>query len=254
MKKSLLFLGLSIILAFSLIGCDRLGFFTKTVEGSGEVVIEKRDLSGFNKIEANGDFELYVTQLNTGVEVHAESNLMKYIRTYVQDQTLFVEIADTDGSSINLMPLEPIRVYVRLVRIRGLSGSGGVFVTTSQLLAEGAELDIALSKKSNGYINAIRTGTLTVDLSGESDLRVRDGQVTEQFITAGDGSIYTADWLKSDTTEIKLSGGSEATIWAVDTFQVDLSDGSMAYYYGSPLNLNEVRNTGGSDYISRGNR
>ncbi len=254
MKKMKLFLFLAIAIGISLTGCDRFAFFTETVEGSGEVVIEKRDLKGFNKIEANGEFELYVTQLNTGVEVHAESNLIKYVRTYVQEQTLFVEITDAEGKSINLMPLEPIRVYVKLVRVQSINVSNGVFLTTSQLLAEGSELSLSLTNDSQGYVNAIRTDTLRIKLSDDSELRVRDGQVSEQIITASNGSTYTADWLKSATTEIQLNNSSEATIWAVDTFQVDLSEGSTAYYYGSPINLNEVKNTGGSDYISRGNR
>ena len=53
--------------------------------------MEHRDLPVYNSIEAHGDIEVYVTQLNTGVEVHAESNLIKYVRTYVEDQTLIVK-------------------------------------------------------------------------------------------------------------------------------------------------------------------
>jgi hypothetical protein len=244
-----------ILLAASLItGCDAINLFTQTVEGSGEVVIEKRDLPEFNKIEARGDFELYVTQLNTGVEVHAEDNLMKYVQTYVQDQTLFVEIVDTDGSNINLMPLEPIRVYVKLVRIKGIVLAEGAELTSSQLVAEDAEINLSLSGGSVGYINAIRTGKLDVNLSGGSELTIRDGQVAEQTITASGVSNYIAERVKSEITAINLSGGSESTIWAEDTFELALSGGSMAYYYGSPVNLTELENSGGSDYISKGER
>lgn len=68
-------------------------------------------------------------------------------------------------------------------------------------------------------------------LSGGSESQVIDGQVAEQHTTADAGSIYTVEWLKrSDLTEIALSDSSEATIWAEDTFNVDLSGGSMVYY------------------------
>lgn len=253
-EKILLLISLSLITTISMAGCFIVDLFPQTIEGSGKVVIEKRELPLFNKIEAKGDFELYVTQLNTGVEVHAENNLMKYAHTYVRDQMLVEEITDTDGSSINLMPLEPIRVYVKLVRIKGISLSQGAELTSSQLIAEDKEIDLSLSGGSVGYINAIRTGTLHVDLSDESELRVIDGQVSEQRIGASGGSHYTAEWLKSEVTEISLSCGSEATIWAEETFNLDLTDGSMAYYYGSPVNLNEIQSTGGSNYISRGER
>ena len=251
MKKSLSLLFV-LFVALSITSCGVMKVFAETVEGSGEVIVEHRDLPVYNSIEAHGDIELYVTQLNTGVEVHAESNLIKYVRTYVEDQTLIVKIADSDGNDINLKPLEPIRVYVKLVRIKEVSLYDGVILTSSQLVADGGEINVFLSGESWGYINAIRTGTLHVSLSGGSELQVIDGQVTEQYISASDESIYTADWLRSETTEIQLSDNSEATIWAEDTFNVNLSGGSMAYYYGSPVNLNEVRTSGDSDYISRG--
>jgi predicted small secreted protein len=252
MQKRILLIILILTVGLSLAGCNILDFFVKTVEGSGEPTVEKRDLPSFNAIEASGDFELFITQLEDGLEVHAESNLMKYIRTYVEDQVLIVEIADTDGSSIIIHPLEPILVYVNLPQIESISLSGGVEMTSSQLLAEDAQIDLAFSGGSVGSVNAIRTGDLYVNLSGGSELQVIDGQVDEQYIQASGASVYTADWLKSDITEIELSGGSQATIWAVESFNVDLSGGSLAYYYGSPVQLNEVRSSGGSDYISRG--
>ncbi len=252
MKKSLTLVIIFVLSALALASCNPINFLIKTVEGSGEMIVEKRDLPMYNAIEAHGDFELYVTQLDAGVEVHAESNLMKYVRTYVEGQTLVVEIADTDGSSINIKPLEPIQVYVQLVKLNSISLSGGVEMTSGQLLAENAKVDLTFSGGSWGTVNAIRTGTLTVYLSGESTLQVVDGQVDEQFIEASGESSYTADWLKSEVTEIQLSGGSEATIWAEEIFNVDISGGSMAYYYGSPVHLNELRSSGGSDYISRG--
>jgi predicted small secreted protein len=251
-KKSLTLVIIIVLLAVTLTSCNPLSFLIKTVEGSGEMIVEKRDLPMYNAIEAHGDFELFITQLDTGVEVHAESNLMKYVRTYVEDQTLVVEIADTDGSSINLKPLEPIKVYVKLVKVNSLALSGGVEMTSGQLLADDAKIDLSFSGGSKGIINAVRTGTLTISLSGESNLQVVDGQVEEQHIQASGESSYTADWLKSEVTEIQLSGSSEATIWAEETFNVNLSGGSLAYYYGSPVHLNELRNSGGSDYISRG--
>lgn len=253
-KNHLRRITLTLFIMMTLTGCTLAGIFAKTVEGSGEVVVEKRDLPAFTAIRAHGEIELYLTQLDSGVEVHAEGNLMKYVRTYVQEQTLVVEIADTDGGAINLKPLAPIEVYVRFEKLNSLTLSAGVKMTSSQLVAEDARIDLSLSGGSLGSINALRTGTLQVMLSGGSQLEVIDGQVTDQFISASDGSSYTADWLKSEATEIKLSRGSEAAIWAVDTFNVDLSGGSTAYYYGSPTHLNEVRNSGGSDYISQGER
>jgi len=245
---------IAFLIAMLLSGCSVANIFIKTVQGSGEVVVEKREVESFSKIEAHGDLELFVTQVEPGIEIHAESNLMKYIQTYVEDQTLIVEIADTDGASINLQPLEPIQVYVMLTKITDLQLSGSVDLKAGQLIAEEMNMNLTLSGESTAKINAVRTGKLDINLSGASELEIVDGQVSEQFVEASGESLYLAEWLKSENTNMLLSGNSEATIWAEESFEVDLSGGSTAYYYGSPNELSEIKNTGGSDYISKGER
>ncbi len=252
MKRQSIILTLVLLSALILTGCETLGIGVKTVEGSGDVIVEKREVASFNQMVVDGGIEVYFTQLNEGIEVHAESNLSKYVHTRVENQTLYVELADTDGGDIVVANLEPIRVYVNTIRINNISLSGGAELTSSQILAEDAELNLTLSEGSVGYINAVRTGSLYVTLSEGSELKIVDGQVTEQIITASDGSTYMAEWLKSETCELEFSDGSEATIWATNTLSVDLTGGSMVYYYGSPENLNEIKNSSGSDYISKG--
>jgi hypothetical protein len=252
MKRSVLVIIIVLVVSLLMTGCSALDVFVDRVPGSGELIVEHRELPAFNSINASGDIQLFLTQLDKGVEVHAESNLLKYIRTYVEDQTLVIEIAKADGSSVIIEPFETIVVYVQFDRIKDISLAGGVEMTSSQLVAEGAEINLSLYEDCHASINALRTDILHVSLSGGSDLEIVDGQVLEQYIAASEDSTYTADWVKSDITEITLSDGSEATIWAEETFSVDISGGSIAYYYGSPVNLTEVRNRGDSDYISRG--
>ena len=254
MRKLTILVSLILIAALSLTGCDIVNLFIKTVVGSGELVIEEREVTSFSKIDAGGGVELLITKGNNGIEVNAESNLMKYIRTYVEGETLFVEIADTDGGSINLQPLEPIRVSVQFSKITGVSLSGGVNLASEELTVEDMQIDVAMSGGSVAKIDAVHTDKLNVTLSGGSELSITEGEVTKQFIEASGGSVYLADWVQSEVTELMLSGGSEATVWAEETLEIDLSGGSMAYYYGSPNNLNEIGNSGGSDYISKGER
>lgn len=252
MKKGILLTIIALVASVLMTGCSVFDIFVERVEGSGEMIVEHRELPSFNSIKASGDIQLFITQIDSGIEVHAESNLLKYVRTYVEDQTLIIEIATADGSSIIIEPFEPILVYVQFARVKDISLSDGVVMTSSQLVAEGAEINLSLNKNCEGSINALRTDILHVSLSGGSDLQIVDGQVVEQYITASEDSTYIAEWVKSEITEIALSDNSEATIWAEEIFNVDLTGGSVAYYFGSPVNLIEVRNKGGSDYISRG--
>ena len=254
MKKAAFIMTLSLIIVLTLTGCDIVNLFVNTVIGSGELVVEEREVTSFSKIDASGNLELYVTKSNTGIEVNAESNLMKYIHTFVEGETLFVEIADTDGGSINLQPLEPIQVFVEFTKITDVSLHGGVQMESKELVAEEMQININMSGGSTAKIDAILTENLNMTLSGGSNLNVTEGKVTNQIIKASGGSEYMADWVQSVVTELIFSGGSEGTIWAEETLELALSGGSIVYYYGSPNNLDEIRSSGGSDYISKGER
>ena len=188
-RTKMKFVVAALLLSVVLSGCAVANIFLKTVHGSGEVVVEERDVETFSKIEAHGDLELFVTQMEPGIiEVQAESNLMKYIHTYVEDQTLIVEIADTDGASINLQPLEPIKVHVMLTKITDVLLTGSVDLKAGQLIAEELQMNLTLSGESTAKINAVRSGTLDIKLSGASELEIVDGQVSEQFIEASGGT------------------------------------------------------------------
>jgi hypothetical protein len=251
-KRSMMIIAIILLASLPLSGCDALGIGIEKVDGSGDVIVEPRDLPGFTNINVEAGVEVYLTQLNEGVEVHAESNLLKYIQTTVEDQTLHIKIQDPDGGRVVLANLEPIRIYIKTIRIRSISLSGGAELTSSQLLAEDAEINLTLTDGSEGYINAVRTDALYVSLTDGSELEIVDGDVPDQFIEASDGSYYMAEWLNSEMCELELKDGSEATVWATDTLSVNLTGGSMVYYYGSPGTIDEVRSSGGSDYVSRG--
>ncbi len=126
--------------------------------------------SSFSKIDAGGNLEVHISKKYTGIEVNAESNLMKYIHTYVEGETLFVEIADTDGSHIILQPLESIKVFVEFEKITDISLHGGAEMASEALIAEGVEVRVDLSGGSEAIIDEITSEDLTVNLSGGSDI------------------------------------------------------------------------------------
>ena len=63
--------------------------FFKGVKGSGVTKIEKREVAGFKKIEVSGAIEVEITaQKDFSVEVEADDNLLEYVKTEVEGETL----------------------------------------------------------------------------------------------------------------------------------------------------------------------
>ncbi|HNQ14330.1 MAG TPA: DUF2807 domain-containing protein, partial [Pyrinomonadaceae bacterium] len=74
------------------------------VRGSGNIVTQKRDLSGFSKIDAGGAYEIeIVAQKDFSVEVQGDDNLIEFVKTEVHGDTLEI----SKGSvSMNMRDLE----------------------------------------------------------------------------------------------------------------------------------------------------
>src|SRR5688572_24579099 len=103
---------------FMLSGCG-----LKTVEGSGNVVVEQREVSGFSAVSMSGFGELIIQQ--TGKEslsITADDNLLPLLTSKVQGNQLVL------GADAILNPTQPVvyRLEVGQLNSIGLSGSGTV--------------------------------------------------------------------------------------------------------------------------------
>ena len=90
-----------LLLTLSLTSCNGNLNLIDGIEGSGNVITEKRKIeASFTKIQASTGVEVILEQGSpTEVEVEVDDNLMKYIVTKVENGTLIVKI---DGD-INTM-------------------------------------------------------------------------------------------------------------------------------------------------------
>ena len=111
----------ALFLTLSLASCNANLNLGDGIDGSGNVVTEKRTIEApFTKIDASTGVEVIVEQgATTEVEVEVDDNLMEHIVTRVENGTLIVKI---DGN-INTMESAIVRVSTKT--IEGLESSSG---------------------------------------------------------------------------------------------------------------------------------
>ena len=69
-----------------------------TIQGSGDVITESRDVSGFDSVSLSGIGRVIITQGDDeSLTIETDDNLMKYITSEVRDGTL--ELGDTDNAN-----------------------------------------------------------------------------------------------------------------------------------------------------------
>jgi hypothetical protein len=107
-----------------------LGF--QTVNGSGKVIDEAREVSGFDQVEVCCGMELYLTQGNReSLRIQADDNFMEEIETRIVNGRL--EIGYRQETNVSYRPSQPVRLYLSAVELQAVSISGGALFNTESI-------------------------------------------------------------------------------------------------------------------------
>ena len=190
-----------------------------SVQGSGNIQTEKRNLADFNAIEVGGAVEVeVVAQKDFSVEVEADDNLLQFIKTEVSGDTLKI------STEKHFSTRNPIRVRISAPDIENLEVSGA----------------------SKLALLNLKNDSLRVDASGASKIKV-DGETKNLEIELSGASRLDAENLKSENADVDASGASNATIYVSNDLNADLSGASSVNYSGNPKNT--VKKTSGASSV-----
>lgn len=246
------------------------------VTGSGRVVSESRDVSGFTQIALAGIGDVIVTQgEEISLVIEAEDNLIPYFETKVRGSTLTISLYDR-YRAVTLRPTRPVKFHLTLPEIEAvtLAGSGNIIagdlqgtdfkitlagsgnITTGDLSA--AQLNIQLAGSGDISLGTVTTErvtsttagsgnitfagleaeTIEVTIAGSGNVNLK-GEVTRQGLKILGSGDYTAGDLQSQEASVLVSGSGDVRVWATRSLEVTLLGSGNVLYYGSPrLSLN----------------
>jgi hypothetical protein len=204
--------------------------------GSGDVVTENREVSGFNEIDLAGQGRVEIVFGDSeSLVIEAEDNLMRYLTSDVRGETLVL------GTTENIAPTEDVVYAVTATSLEALVVSG-----SGEILAPDAGSDV-----------------LTVDVSGSGDIFMTDMEV-DQLVTSIGGSGYievtgvvddlvatisgsgelNAEALSADTATVAISGSGDAVVNVSDTLMAEISGSGSIEYLGSPSVESDISGSG----------
>lgn len=191
------------------------------IKGSGNFVTEKRQVSDFTKVDVSGAFEVeIIAQKDFAVEVDADDNLLKIIKTEVKGDTLEI------GRDKSFSSRHRIKIRVYAPNIEDLDVSGASKINLVNINNE--SLNIETSGASSVKIKG-QTENLTLDMSGASQIEAKD--------------------LSAKQVSVDGSGASQANIFVSETLSADLSGASQVKYSGNPTEIN--KNTSGGSCLKQ---
>ena len=212
-------------------------FSPRLVRGSGDVVVEDRNVSGFDRILVTGAGRLILTQGDSeSLSIETDDNLMEYIKTEVVGDTLEIGFEDdvvlsSNGGGIGLDPTDGFIFRISVIDLQEISISGAADIEMEKIKTD--QLDIDLSGAGLVAIDDLDASTLNVHISGAGDVNVV-GRVVSQVVMLSGLGRYQAFNLESQEASVTISGAGGAEVWVTESLDVSISGAGDVKYYGSP--------------------
>lgn len=235
MKRTLFFL-------FAILGLfSSCRFFDNMngIEGNGKMKTENRHVDSFNSIEAGGNFEVHITQGPfTDIRIETDENLMEYIEIETAGDVLRIKTRQNH----NIDPTGKAKVFVSAPVYKRLEASGASNLISETTLSSPDGLDLDLSGASNVKLD-LKTPQIQADLSGASTANLK-GEAKRVNVIASGASNFNCYDLLTESTDLNLSGASNAEVFASVELKAEASGASDAKYKGNPTVNQNVSGAG----------
>ena len=238
--KNLILYSFVIILSVSYTSCRKLVM----LDGNHHQMTETRQLVPFTKVVNEGQFNVIIIEDSISEAiVEAESNLIPYIRTVVNGNTLIID------SRENLEPNLPMTVYVRTPEVNSIELSGSGTITADTLVGDNVEVKISGSGNINASIRAnlvdiliSGSGDMWLDaesqivyskISGSGTINLSGSTKNGDFKISGSGNINSYEFVQ-DELNSEISGSGNMYVNVIDYLKVKISGSGSVYYIGTP--------------------
>lgn len=228
-----------LLLTLSLTSCNGNLNLIDGIEGSGNVITEKRNIEPpFTKIQASTGVEVVLEQgAPSEIEVEVDDNLMKYIVTKVENGTLIVKI---DG---NINTMENAIIRVKTKTIEGLESSSGASIKTINKLSG---TSLTLKTSSGSTIQAdLEFEKVSCESTSGSEIKV-SGKTLTLNTKSSSGSDIEAQDLAANEIFAQSTSGSNTTVNPIVLLNAKASSGSSIDYVKKPKKVMKEETSGGS--------
>lgn len=210
----------------------------KEIVGSGNISAETRDVKDFNRIIFNGSGNLFISLSDkNSVKLEGEDNILPFITTEVNENTLQINFKDTKK---NFKATKPINIFVTTKKIQEIHLSGSGTISSQHLNFD----DLKFSISGSGSVDASVSGKKLISvLSGTGNFDIK-GSVDSQEVWINGSGIYNGLGLSSAVANIKVSGSGKVYVNAKDNLDVRISGAGTVYYLGDPTINQSISGSG----------
>ena len=211
-----------------------------SVRGSGNVVTQTREVSGFDSIQVDYPARVLISQGSAEtLKVEAEDNVLPGLKTEVKGKELRIYYKSSDGKHVNPTKMAVITITVKELTALNFSSAGESTVENLQ----SDDLSVSLTGAGNVRLNQIDVQNLDVHLSGAGSTTASGTGGDLNVNISGFGGFNGKDF-KTNTAEINISGAGSATVAVDEKLDATISGAGSVTYYGSPQVTKHISGVG----------
>lgn len=171
------------------------------VRGSGNRVLQNRNIGPFTSIETEGAFTIEVTcQKALRLEVEGDDNILPLVTAEISNNVL--RLKNTQSYSVN----RPVTFRIYVPNLEGLSVSGAGKIDIKEMKNDKFDIDASGAP----YITvAGNTGVVNIESSGAGTIDTNKLRAARGVVESNGTSVI--DLSVSDELDVKVSGPSTVT-------------------------------------------
>lgn len=208
------------------------------VEGSGNVVEEQREVSGFSRLIVQGPLHVRVEAADAErVVVRADDNVAPLIETKLLGGTLVVGVRA--GAAFRTRTDVQVRVSARRLDGVVLRGSGDVRFDR----VDTDVFEATLQGSGDIVVDALRANAVAVSIAGNGDVRIKGAADSLGVVVDGSGDLFAAD-LPAKRVAVRVRGSGDVRVHAIDELKVEVDGSGDVHYRGAPKISKSIRGSG----------
>ena len=198
---------------------------------AGQPISQNRDVSGFDKIEVNGAYALYITQgKEVSLRIEAEPDILEKIKTEVKDDRLV--ISDSKHKiRIGVFKSKTRKIYVTLPELKEVCINGSSDIIGQSKFKTG---DLSLLVNGAGDVELeLEAGDVAATINGAGGIKLKGTAEKFDISIDGVGDVSAYD-LASQKTTVSISGAGDCRVNAGQELTVNITGSGDVSYQGSP--------------------
>jgi hypothetical protein len=198
------------------------------VQGSGNVVEQARQLSGFNRVRLEGAVDAKLRAANgEAVVVRTDDNIAPLIETTVENGVLVIGLKKNAGYRTK----HGVTVLVDFKELTGVSikGSGDLMIDRLQA----PQFEAAISGSGDLRVDQMQAGNFVASVAGSGDMTLSGAAQKQVISVAGSGNVQ-AKKLAGKEVKVSIAGSGDVVVNASASLDVTIAGSGNVSYLGNP--------------------